>query len=163
MSKVDPTLNLTPTPAERKARPDIWGPRHTPAEEQARVSWEPPNGLAETIAQKTAEIEAASLCQWDYNPALRSLVLQEVSTRCASQDAQWGGPEHDDLHTKSEWLNFINDFLLRARYGNVTTRGAFTPKEPEVSIAFENHLIDVAALAVQAIQSSRRKRACPVQ
>ena len=63
MSKVDPTLNLTPTPAERKASPDIWGPKHTPAEEQARISWEPPKGLAETIAQKTKEIKDARLCQ----------------------------------------------------------------------------------------------------
>ena len=44
MNNVDPTLNITPTPAERAARLDIWGPKYTPAEEQARLRDERPAG-----------------------------------------------------------------------------------------------------------------------
>jgi hypothetical protein len=67
-----------------------------------------------------------------------------VAERRAKQDAKHGGPAHDDTHSRSEWLIFLEDYVRRARYC-------------ENGETYEYFLIDVAALAVAAIQSSRRK------
>jgi len=64
----------------------------------------------------------------------------------ANQDEQWGGPEHDDTHCAADWLRFIDKF--RERAGRAINHDEI----------HENALIHVAALAVAAIQSSRRKR-----
>ena len=32
----------------------------------------------------------------------------------ARQDAQWGGPEHDDLHTPDEWRIILREHTLKA-------------------------------------------------
>jgi len=71
--------------------------------------------------------------------------LARVAERRAKQDAKHGGPAHDDTHSRSEWLMFLEDYVRRARYC-------------ENGETYEYYLIDVAALAVAAIQSSRRKR-----
>jgi hypothetical protein len=148
MSKVDPTLNLTPTPAERKARPDIWGPRHTPAEEQARISWDVPAGLAEALTQKTKEIEASGICE-GYSRVDPMRIAAEVRERRAEQDKQWGGPKHDDEHFPADWVRYIRK----------AARQAMTREVPQEAEGFEDYMLDVAALAVAAIESSRRKRA----
>jgi hypothetical protein len=78
----------------------------------------------------------------------------ELGNRMAEQDAQWGGPEHDDTHTQIEWCRFINNHTWRA-YHN-------PPMHDEIDLPplrFEDKMLDVAALAIQAIKSSRRKRA----
>lgn len=70
-------------------------------------------------------------------------ILSEVGTERVLQDRQWGGPDHDDHHTKNEWRWFI-----------VKQMG-----EPTVSSEdFEHRMIKAAALAVAAVESSRRKR-----
>jgi pyridoxine 5'-phosphate synthase PdxJ len=64
--------------------------------------------------------------------------------RCRqAQDAKHGGAEHDDMHTPSEWCQFIQKFRNRAEL------------EPE---SYEENLIHIAALAVAAVESSRRKK-----
>ena len=73
-------------------------------------------------------------------------VLREVTTRRRAQDRKHGGPEHDDTHTPGEWLAFIREFTQRAHCAWLEDLGD------------EDRLLDVAALAVAAIQSSRRKR-----
>jgi hypothetical protein len=104
-------------------------------------------GGKEPCQCKTKDIEDAGLCQWGYQPDSLTLVLQEVGTRRASQDANHGGPEHDDTHTPADWRAFIGIYNQRAEEYE---------SEPEIR---ESKLKDVAALAVAAIQSSRRKRA----
>lgn len=60
------------------------------------------------------------------------------------QDAEWGGPAHDDEHSIQEWVGFIDrqsDAIYRTRdAGEARSR-----------------LVKVAALAVAAIESSERK------
>ena len=153
-------LNLTPTPAERAARPDIGGAKQsTPAEEQARVSWEPPAGLADAIARKTKEFEDASLCQWGYltDPDSIDRVLSEIRTLRAGQDRQWGGPVHDDTHTEKEWPEFIGKFINRAAVAAAQMTHSFNPGRDHRA-DYEANVLCAAALAVAAIQSSRRKR-----
>ena len=74
--------------------------------------------------------------------------------RCrAAQDAKWGGPEHDDAHTRADWCQFIQKFRNRAE-----SFGDCSGSHNRI-IAFEENMIHVASLAIAAIESSRRKRA----
>ena len=74
-------------------------------------------------------------------------LFYELWQRRCKQDAKHGGPSHDDTHTPEEWCGFVEEFNARAL-------SARTDAEQ-----FEDYMFDVAALAVAAIQSSRRKRA----
>ena len=79
------------------------------------------------------------------DPSNRYHVLEELDGRCGEQDIQWGGPEHDDTHLPHDWVNFMRKFLLRITEANTY-------------LEYEDNMFDVAALAIQAIQSCRRKR-----
>ena len=75
----------------------------------------------------------------------------ELRARRNEQDLQWGGPADDDKYHRSDWLQFIFESWGRRwtiRYGRVQR----SPEE------FENAMLHIAALAIAAIQSSRRKR-----
>lgn len=52
------------------------------------------------------------------------------------QDAKWGGPEHDRQHHSSEWVDFIEKYLLRAKE-NLDVR---------------KNIVRIAALAVAALE-----------
>ena len=65
-------------------------------------------------------------------------VLKEVAAERARQDAKWGGPSHDDQHTAHDWWWFIHERLGQRS---------------------EQAFIEVAALAVAAVESNRRKQA----
>ena len=85
-------------------------------------------------------------------PASMNGVLASVKECRALQDEQWGGPEHDDTHAAHEWLGFIQKQLDEADV-------ALDPPPGGSNLdIYESRLIDVAALAVAAIQSNRRKR-----
>jgi hypothetical protein len=59
------------------------------------------------------------------------------------QDGKWGGPAHDDQHDYGDWQAFIIEHAKKMmKYG---------PDE------FEVEAVKIAALAIAAIQSSRRK------
>lgn len=76
----------------------------------------------------------------------------ELQERRNKQDVQWGGPAHDDTHDRRDWPTFIEKFMLRADAD--AQAGLFE--------RYESNMIDVAALAIAAILSSRRKRQCQV-
>lgn len=72
-------------------------------------------------------------------------VLATVRSYRAVQDEEHGGPSHDDTHNADDWKRFIDKFNHRARF-------AVRAEDRE------RDLFHVAALAVAAIQSSRRIR-----
>lgn len=86
----------------------------------------------------------------------RTLILVKINAERLKQDAQWGGSIHDDSHGAFEWCEFVRKQIHLAgscQFGSV---------EPD-AIAFEGRMVKVAALAVAAIESSRRQRgAAPV-
>jgi hypothetical protein len=92
------------------------------------------------------------------DPASVGRVLAEVRVRREEQDDQHGGPAHDDTHTPGEWVGFIRrqTALAMGEFIKAVDRGRGTPDRLDF---YESKLLDVAALAVAAIQSSRRKRA----
>jgi hypothetical protein len=70
-------------------------------------------------------------------------IFAEILRCRAAQDAQWGGPEHDDTHTRADWCRIIQKCCI----GSLSRiRG------------FENSMIQIASLAIAALESSRRKR-----
>jgi hypothetical protein len=75
-------------------------------------------------------------------------LLAEVAEERARQDSKWGGASHDDQHSTSDFVQFIEDYAGWAR----TMAGMDSPEKAE------RRLIQVAALALAAVESSRRKR-----
>lgn len=75
----------------------------------------------------------------------RNNVWSAIKRERAAQDQQWGGPDHDDQHTSTEWLVFRAGFEVRADTFQTypEQRGA---------------LIKIAALAVAQVESIDRKR-----
>jgi sugar phosphate isomerase/epimerase len=76
-------------------------------------------------------------------------IWREILDERNMQDAQWGGPAHDDIHVRSAWCGFIRKFVNRAENTCVGLG-----REAE----YEGRMIQIAALAIAAIESSRRKR-----
>jgi len=71
-----------------------------------------------------------------------SAIEEVIKERC-HQDEQWGGPEHDDQHNAEDWMRFIAE-LLPGSVKHGETR-------------YRRRLIEIAALAVAAIESNDRR------
>ena len=78
-------------------------------------------------------------------------VLGEVLAIREKQDAQWGGTKHDDQHQSYDWIKFIERNMKRA------SKIAWDDHAADRA-EYEQKLLNTAALAVAAVQSSRRKR-----
>ena len=105
------------------------------------------------IALAEAEASEAQLARMagEYE-RLYNEILGPMLTRCrAAQDAQHGGPAHDDCNTPSDWAEYIHEFAGRAEH-----HGQFIGS-PESIGRYQANLIAVAGLAIAAIQSSQRK------
>lgn len=74
--------------------------------------------------------------------------LADVADERERQDAKWGGPSHDDHHSTADFVQLIEDYAGWAR----TMAGMDSHDKAE------RRLIQVAALAVAAVESSRRRR-----
>lgn len=78
----------------------------------------------------------------------RGLIYREVDAERDRQDTQWGGASHDDEHQGSDFVRFVREHTDRARHAVNT--GALDE--------FRAQLIEIAALAVAAVESLDRKR-----
>ena len=74
----------------------------------------------------------------------------ELVARRERQDAQRGCPQHDDEHDRRDWPTYMEKFMLRAD----------ADAEAGLFESYESNMVDIAALAIAAILSSRRKRQC---
>ena len=111
------------------------------------AKWEPLIREDGTVIGHVASVPKAKLpeTQEDLDS---DAIFAEILQRRREQDAQWGGPRHDDRHTREEWCGYLQKFLDRAEIRSDRADAA----------SYEDKLLDIAALAVAAIQSSRRKR-----
>jgi len=89
--------------------------------------------------QRRQELRSAPFTE----PGRRTRIYEALQAERERQDKKWGGPEHDDEHTVDDWSLFI-----RERTDALTSSNA-----PAVRRA----LIEIAALAVAAIESIDRK------
>jgi hypothetical protein len=80
-------------------------------------------------------------------------VYAEVLAERAKQDAQWGGPAHDDTHTTDDWMGEVVQQVKKAAkdVGEAEMCGASVP--PIVRA----RLIKIAALAIAGVESIDRK------
>lgn len=93
--------------------------------------------------------------EWIENAKTNTLVtgtrpptaLEEVAIERQRQDGKWGGAEHDDRHSTAEFVQLIEDYAGWAR----TMAGMNSPAKAR------NRLIQVAALAIAAVESIDRK------
>lgn len=81
----------------------------------------------------------------------RDLLFGEISRERDRQDRIWGGVEHDDSHSRQDWLSFIH------KQGRLAEQ-AWSPSAVAEKEFFESRMVKIAALAIAAIESSRRKR-----
>ncbi len=79
--------------------------------------------------------------------ARQDTVLNAVQEERFKQDAQWGGPEHDDSRSLGDWIGFIEKQLKRVNTEQIVTYKAAKAR-----------FIKVAALAVAACESIVRKQ-----
>lgn len=78
-------------------------------------------------------------------------ITLEVIAERARQDAKWGGPEHDDQHGLADFCGFINQRTADLARGFETTEHA------------RKRMIQIAALAVAAVESIDRKNGFEAQ
>jgi hypothetical protein len=74
--------------------------------------------------------------------------LAEVAAERAAQDAEWGGPTHDDRHLPWDWVA-----LLTRHAGLAVTDGGGEADQ----VRFRRQMVRVAALAVAAVESIDRR------
>ena len=82
----------------------------------------------------------------------------KVFAERARQDKQWGGPAHDDDHTYADWLRYIRHqvtsiMVVSARDEELDA----AMRDPLNLHAFEERMVKVAALAMAAVESLKRK------
>jgi len=76
---------------------------------------------------------------------MNTTIANEIAAERIRQDAQWGGPEHDDQHTPQDFLRYI---------------GKQVHKGQQAQFAGEREaLVKIAALAVAALESMNRTAA----
>ena len=85
------------------------------------------------------------------DPTSVGRVLAEVRVRREEQDVKWATPEDGGKHVPSVWAGCMRKFISLANKQYPRVKADWE--------IYESQLIEVAALAVAAIQSSRRKRA----
>lgn len=75
-------------------------------------------------------------------------IFDEITAERANQDAEWGGPRHDDQHSLDDWCRYIDKQTTEAENaGETDLAGA------------RERFVKVAALAVAAIESIDRQLA----
>lgn len=108
------------------------------------------------MSQKTDEqraLEDAAVRIWDDLP---SVVIENVFLERARQDAQWGGPEHDDTHKPADWLTYIDQQISKAHQLLRDAPDA-TLDTDQHDAALRERLVKVAALALAGLASFERK------
>ncbi|WP_431284977.1 hypothetical protein ACQW02_09225 [Humitalea sp. 24SJ18S-53] len=78
-------------------------------------------------------------------------VLAEVAAERTRQDAQWGGPAHDDTLPFNAFIQLITDY---AGWARAKAREGST-------LEARQRLIQVAAIAVAAAESMTRRQGSP--
>ena len=74
----------------------------------------------------------------------RTIIYEGIDAVRDSQDRKWGGPAHDDKHTRHDWIAFAVKQLGKAMEYNAS------PGD------FNSAMIQAAAVCVAAVESNNR-------
>lgn len=94
-------------------------------------------------------------------PESRTLVMAEICAERARQDGLWGGAEHDDRHSLERWLVILVRHVGLACWDgspdDVCHKSERTAKYDPAR--YRRELVEVAAVAVAALEAFDRRRA----
>jgi hypothetical protein len=82
---------------------------------------------------------------------MRLDIFAEVNEKRLYQEAKWGNRADDTKNTPNDWVSYI------ANHSTKWFPGGFTPYCEETVQEFRAAMVDVAALAVAAIESLDRQ------
>jgi len=83
-------------------------------------------------------------------------VYKQIKAERRVQDAQWGGPEHDDNHTLSQWLDIIDRHKSRLWHVLVKQQMGYLADQ-EAHQQSRDRLLKIAAICVAAIEALDRQ------
>src|ERR1051325_5960882 len=86
--------------------------------------------------------------------AAQAMSIHQIVEERRRQDAQWGGPEHDDHHSRREWLGFIDEHVTRAR--KALGRASRVNMSLRDADEYRKQLVEIAALAIAAVAAHDR-------
>lgn len=91
-------------------------------------------------------IKSAEPCDGINHHYEKGEVFYEVECERQRQDTIWGGPIHDDTHTQSDWVKFIETRLFVLQI------------DKDITYKYARKMyIEIAALCVAAIESLDRE------
>lgn len=79
-------------------------------------------------------------------------VLNEIQEERNRQDEKWGGAGHDDEHDHQDWLDFI------AERRTELMRCITQEDDRAFNRLYRRYMVEIAALAVAAVESHDRKQ-----
>lgn len=77
-------------------------------------------------------------------------IFEQLVEERRAQDRQWGGPEHDDEHTRRDWLDFVKEHADRARKVIGSRQQTIDLDE------YRRKLVVIGALVIAAIEAHDR-------
>ncbi len=72
-------------------------------------------------------------------------IIDAIMQERIAQDKKWGGASHDDQHNAWDWIQYIRNQESKA----------FIAEDFD---EYDSRMVKVAALAIAALESTRRKR-----
>ncbi len=99
-------------------------------------------------AAQIAADEISKIDSCDVIPPVQMLQILKVLNERRRQDEKWGGNEHDDAHTTSEWVAIIAGELNEVLWGIAEGDQKQTEEE----------LVHVAAVAVAWLEAIERRK-----
>lgn len=85
---------------------------------------------------------------------MRALIYKQIDGRRDKQDTKYGGPEHDDGHVPNDWIALITRYAGEAAAYPACSKSLTQGDE----VRFRARMLDVAAIAVAAIEQIDRRR-----
>jgi hypothetical protein len=86
--------------------------------------------------------------------------IAEMLDERGRQDTQHGGPAHDDGHSRGDWYDFV-EYQLGHGFQEELLARCYDRSDPalpaEWLAQFESRMVKIAALALAAVESDRRK------
>ena len=121
-------------------------------------------GSAELAKALDAIAAIAVTPRGGFTPRIRPLVMKAIHQERDAQDAQWGGPEHDDEHSYGSWSFYISLQIAKGRAEcgkNIEENpgGPYGTENTQVknAQAVRARLVKIAALAIAGIESIDRQ------
>lgn len=94
--------------------------------------------------------------QVENKPRPRDTIIFAILEERARQDAQWGGPVHDDSHEGLDWVDYVQKQVdLISNYRAYRDKFAIGGEDEN----WRDRMVKIAALSIAALEAYERKMA----